>query len=199
MGKRYDQLDLDNRIEFSRIKCPTWTPTSGSLTSNVKRRENHQIAIGCTGSQTPGRRTRRLEMDERKKWLVRKDKRFRPAATWGGSDHLRATSSRAPTGDIRDEVWNVSDRLQAGIDEPIRSVGLTPHANLRPHWKSVSKCRHQPGQTRRLSEITGASSRASPISTACRLRRVGGRSALPSPPSPPAPCRDRPVSAPPAA
>jgi len=74
MGKRYDQLDLDNRIEFSRIKCPTWTPTSGSLTSNVKRRENHQIAIGCTGSQTPGRRPWRLEMNERKSGSQEKTK-----------------------------------------------------------------------------------------------------------------------------
>ncbi len=85
MGKRYDRLDLDDRIEISRIKCPTWIPTSGSLTSTVEWRENHQNAIGYAGSQTLGRRQWRLEMDERKKWLVRENKRYRPAAPWGAT------------------------------------------------------------------------------------------------------------------
>ncbi len=85
MGKRYDQLVLDDRIEISRIKCLTWTPACGSLTSIVEWRENHRNAIGCTGSQKLGRRPWRFEMDERKEWLARKDKRYRPAATWGAT------------------------------------------------------------------------------------------------------------------
>ncbi len=74
-------------------------PACGRLAPIVERRENHQNAIGCTGSQTP-RRRQRLElderekwlvkhevvndsMDEREKWLVKKDKGYRLAATWG--------------------------------------------------------------------------------------------------------------------